>query len=85
MKPENRDETIFKFNVDTKDKKINLEIESLLLKNSELITRRETKNGFHYFTKPFNYKLLNQSLIYCKEVEFSKDGLILLNYKNEKI
>jgi len=83
MRPENRNETIFKFDVDTKDNKINSEIESLLLKNTELITRRETKNGFHYFSKPFNYTVLNQSLVYCENVDFSKDGLVLLKYKNE--
>ena len=73
-KPSNRDETIFKYDVDIKDEKNKLSLISEIEKYTEILSVNKTKQGWHIFVKPFNHTLIDAEKYVAN---LQKDSLVL--------
>lgn len=76
QKNECRDGTNFIFDLDEKDRESFEQLKEDIGEHTELKLTRETPNGFHIVTEPFNFNELETGI----EHELKKDGMIFLDY-----
>lgn len=76
QKPEARDESGFLFDMDDVTEEERRHLLSTLQEYTEVITWRETPNGYHIVTAPFNYNELETDI----EYELKKDDLLFIEY-----
>jgi hypothetical protein len=74
QKPAARDDTRLLFDLDEATAGEKSRLVSTLSDRTEVVTRRETPNGYHVVTEPFNYDELDRDLNY----ELKTDGLLLV-------
>ena len=87
QRPHNRDDNYFLFDIDSKQatriKQFKNELYRLhLQQTTEVIVWRETKNGFHAVTKPFNF---NKELDLDKyeDIDLETDNLLFLETRGD--
>lgn len=73
---QSRDETRFLFDLDDERREELERLRNALNEQTELITWRETPNGYHIVTEPFNYNELAVEADY----ELKTDGMLFLRY-----
>lgn len=76
MKPSCKESTIFKFDIDSPDIMDCYKFEGVLSNYTTIITTRQTPNGWHIFTEPFNHTKVEKG-----DIEFQPDSMILLDFK----
>lgn len=80
QRPHNRIDNYFIFDVDTKDTEVvSWTLSEVKNKGAEMIANRETPNGRHIITTPFNYTRLELP----DSVEVKTDGMVFLEYLKE--
>lgn len=81
MIPASRNSSWFLFDIDIKDKNVGYDvIAQLPIDVAEKAILRETKNGYHLFTPPFNHTTLQYLVDFPEKVSLKKDALMLLKY-----
>lgn len=79
QKPSCKDETNFIFDLDEVSETDANQFEEILEEFTDVRMVRETPNGFHIVTEPFNYNELETDI----EYELKTDGMIYLTYIGE--
>lgn len=76
-RPRNRDEKYFQFDLDDKERLDELldHLESV----TEIIAMRETRNGYHIITEPYNYPKHSEEYL-DEDCEIKKDGNLFLEF-----
>jgi len=80
--------TKFLFDFDCKDNIKTMKFKELLEKHTTIIWFKETRNGYHIVTEPFNYKLLLEEKDYKQFeniVELKKDSLLFVEYIGKEV
>ena len=76
MRPECADDNHFLFDYDKEDFEEATRLKTTLMSHTDILEMRETPNGWHVITKPFNYHEVDTEIDY----EMKHDGLTFIRY-----
>lgn len=79
QKPENRDGALFLWDYDG-EYEAPVGLQEDLKSKTEIVGTRETPNGYHIITTPFNYTDMGVDLREVYNVELKTDGMVFLEY-----